>query len=64
MTYIYLALAHSELLFQSLFLQASGFFMLAGYAVPARLYWFIAPLAAISLSLMLYLGSIAVAWSA
>ena len=64
LTYSYLALAHSELLFQSFFLQALGLGMLAGYVVLARLYWFIAPLAGASLSLILYLGSIAVAWAA
>jgi len=64
LTYNYLAIAHSELLFQSLILQAIGFGMLAGYVVLARLYWFIAPLAATSLALILYLGSIAVAWAA
>ena len=63
LTYNYLALAHSEVLFQSLFLQAIGFGMLGGYVVLAKLYWFIGPLAAASLSLILYLGSIAVAWA-
>ena len=64
LTYIYLALAHSEVLFHSLFLQALGFSMFAGYVVLARLYWFIWPLAAISVSLILFLSSIAVAWAA
>ena len=63
LTYNYLALAHSEVLFQSLFFQAIGFGMLGGYVVLAKLYWFIGPLAAASLSLILYLGSIAVAWA-
>ena len=64
LTYNFLAIAHSELLFQSLILQAIGFGMLAGYVVLARLYWFIAPFAAYSLALILYLGSIVVAWAA
>jgi len=63
LTYSYLALAHTELLFQSFFLQALGLGMLVGYVVLARLYFFIAPLAAAGLALVLYLGSIAVAWA-
>jgi hypothetical protein len=64
LTYIYLALAQSEGLFHSLFLQVLGFSMLAGYSVLAWLYWFIWPLAAISAALLLYMSSIAVAWAA
>ena len=63
LTYIYLALAHSEVLFQSLFLPILGFSMLAGYIILAWRYWFFWPLAAISVSLVLFLSSMAVAWS-
>ena len=64
LTYSYLALAHSEFLFQSIFLQAFGLAMLAGYVVLASLYWFFPVLAGVSLSLILYLSSIAMAWAA
>ena len=64
LTYNYLAIAHGELLFKSIILQAIGFGALVGYVVLARIYWFIAPLAASSLALILYLGSVAVAWAA
>ena len=63
LTYIYLVLVHSEVLFQSLFLKVLGTSMLAGYVILARLFWFIGPLAAISLSLILFLSSIIVAWA-
>ena len=63
LTYIYLVLVHSEVLFQSLFLKVLGTCMLAGYVILARLFWFIGPLAAISLSLILFLSSIIVAWA-
>jgi hypothetical protein len=62
LTYSYLALAHSELLFHSIFLKALGFGMLTGYVILARLYWFIPPLAGASISLILYMVSVAVAW--
>jgi len=62
LTYSYLALAHSELLFQSIFLQALGLAMLAGYVVLARLFYFIAPLVAASISLILFMVSVAIAW--
>jgi hypothetical protein len=64
LTYSYLALAHGELLFQSFFLQGMGLAVLAGYVVLAMLYWFIPVLAGASLSLILYLSSIAMAWAA
>ena len=62
LTYSYLALAHSEFLFQSIFLQALGLAMLAGYVVLARLFYFIAPLVGASISLILFMVSIAIAW--
>lgn len=62
LTYGYLALAHSELLFQSLFLQVLGLVVLTGYVVLARRFYFIAPLAGASTSLILFMVSIAMAW--
>jgi len=64
LTFNFLAIAHSELLFNSLILQATGFGMLAGYVVLAWRYWFLAPLAGYGLALILYLGSIVLAWTA
>jgi len=63
LNYSYLALAHSELLFQSIFLQTLGLAMLAGYVVLARRFYFIAPLVGASVSLVLFTVSIAMAWA-
>lgn len=64
LTYGYLALGHSELLFQSLFLQALGLVVLTGYVVLARRFYFIAPLVGASTSLILFMVGIATAWVA
>ena len=64
LSYSYLALAHGDILFGSIFLQVLGFAMLAGLVVLAKLYWFIAPLAGAGLSLILYVTSIVLAWAA
>ncbi|MCJ7556237.1 MAG: hypothetical protein MUP90_04895 [Gammaproteobacteria bacterium] len=64
LVYGYLALAHGDLLFQSVFLQVAGFAMLVGFVVLAKLYWFVTPLLGGCLSLMLYVISVAVAWNA
>jgi hypothetical protein len=64
LTYSYLALAHSDVLFQSYFLQGLGLTVIAGYVLLAKLYWFIPVLAGTSLSLILFLSSIAMAWAA
>jgi hypothetical protein len=61
LVYSYLALTHSDILFQSIFLQWVGFAMIAGFAVLARLYWFSKPFAGSVLSLLLYMSSIALA---
>jgi hypothetical protein len=53
--YGYLALAHSDLLFQSVFLQLVGGCILVGYVVLAKLYWFSSPLIGTSLALIFYL---------
>ncbi len=60
--YGYLAMAHGEILFQSLPLQVLGLVMLSGYLVLAKAYWFITPLAGISLSLICYVVSIGLSW--
>lgn len=62
--YAYLAVAHGELLFHSVFLQCIGFAMLAGFALLAKLYWFITPLVGATVSLLLYIGSLAMMWTA
>lgn len=61
LVYAYLALVHGDLLFQSLFLQSVGFAMLAGFAVLARLYWFITPFVGSVVALILYVVSISLA---
>ena len=61
LVYGYLALTQATLLFDSVFLQAVGFLMLAGFVVLARLYWFSVPFAAISLSLVCYVAGLYVA---
>lgn len=57
--YGYLALAHSTLLLGSGFLLAVGLVLLIGYTLLAKAYWFSIPFRGISLSLALYIGSIA-----
>lgn len=58
LVYGYLALAHPALLAGSVFLQALGFVVLLAYIVLAKLYWFVTPLAGMSLSLVLYVAGI------
>lgn len=58
MTYAYLALAHAELLFHSAYLLVLGLGLLAAYLFLAKTYWFIVPIAGISLSLALYVGAV------
>ncbi len=55
----YLALAHGQLLFQSLFLLAVGLAMLGGLVVVSRDYFFSVPLTGICISLAGYVASIA-----
>ncbi len=64
LTYGYLALAHAEFLFQSTFLQLIGFALLTGYVTLAKLYWFITPLVGASLSWVLFVLSVVLAWAA
>ena len=55
----FLALAHDQLLFQSLFLLVVGLGMLGGVVVLAKVYWFSAPFTGVSISLACYVASIA-----
>ena len=58
MTYAYLALAHAELLFHSTYLLVLGLGLLVAYLFLAKTYWFVVPLAGVSLSLALYVGAV------
>jgi hypothetical protein len=55
----FLALAHSQLLFQSPFLLIVGLAMLGGFVVLSKVYFFSAPLVSLSISLACYAVSIA-----
>ena len=52
--YGYLALVHSDFLFQSVFLIVLGLIVLFGYAFLARRYFFRTPLQGILLAVLLY----------
>ena len=62
LSYGYLALAHGDLFFSSIFLQLLGLAMAAGFVVLAKLYWFVTPLVGSTLSLVLYVAGLALAW--
>jgi hypothetical protein len=55
----FLALAHSELLFQSPFLLVVGLAMLVGLVVLSKAYFFSAPLTGVGISLACYVASVA-----
>jgi hypothetical protein len=57
--YGFLAIAHSQLLFQSPFLLIVGLAMLGGFFVLSKVYWFSVPFTGISISLACYIASIA-----
>jgi hypothetical protein len=57
----FLALNHTQLLFDSSYLLAVGFAMLAGVLVLSRLYWFSIPFTGIIISLACYIAGIIVA---
>jgi hypothetical protein len=63
LVYGYLALAHTDLLFGSVFLQALGLVTLSAYVVLAKLYWFVTPLLGTSVALGCYVLSLALAWA-
>ena len=60
--YGYLALAHSQLLFQSPFLLVVGLVLLACYAFLGKVYWFSAPFRGVLMSAALYVGALVVRW--
>ncbi len=55
----FLALAHGQLLFQSLFLLVVGLAMLGGLVVVCKIFLFSVPFACLSVSLACYIASIA-----
>jgi sterol desaturase/sphingolipid hydroxylase (fatty acid hydroxylase superfamily) len=57
--YGYLAMAQSQLLFQSPFLLIVGLAMLGGLFALGKIYWFSVPFTGISISLVCYVASIA-----
>ena len=59
--YGYLAIAHRDLLFSSAYLLTVGALTLGGLFVVAKVYWFRAPLAGITISLVCYLAGMVVA---
>ena len=61
----YLALAHSELLFRSIYLQLLGLAVLLGFVILAKLYWFSIPLLGVSIAFGCYLAGLVSAriWS-
>lgn len=61
LVYGYLAQAHPQVLFQSIFLQTTGFLMLAGFTALAHRYWFITPLLGSAIALACYLAALALA---
>jgi hypothetical protein len=58
LVYGYLALEHPAFLFESVFLQVLGLLVLGSYLVLARTYWFITPIAGISLALASYVAGL------
>ena len=63
LVYGFLAIAHSQLLFQSLFLLFVGLVMLGGLLALAKAYWFSVPFGGISVALACYVISIAAWWA-
>lgn len=61
MIYGFLALAHPEILFRSIFLLTVGLLTLGGFFILAKLYFFSIPFAGIAISLICYVASV-IAW--
>jgi hypothetical protein len=61
--YSYLAISYPEVLFTSVPLQICGLVVLATYLLLAMRYWFITPIAGISISLMCYVVGMALVWT-
>ncbi len=58
----YLALFQEAVFFESPFLQGVGLVTLCAYVVLARLYWFVTPLAGLSLALFFYAAGLWLSW--
>ena len=63
LVYGYLAVAQSSLFFQSPFLLFVGLFLLVGYAVLARVYWFSVPFRGIVFATALYVAALVITWA-
>jgi hypothetical protein len=61
--YGYLALAHNEFLFQSVFLLALGLMLLFGYVFLAKRYFFRISLRGVVLATFLYAAALVVSWA-
>jgi hypothetical protein len=61
--YGYLALAHSDFLFQSVFLLLLGLILLFGYIFLAKQYFFRVPLRAVLLATLLYALALIINWA-
>ena len=61
--YGYLAVAHGEFLFQSVFLLALGLILLFGYVFLAQRYFFRIPLLGVLLATVLYALALVVRWA-
>jgi hypothetical protein len=61
--YGYLALAHGEFLFQSVFLLALGLILLLGYVFLAKLYFFRIPFRGVLIATILYALALIVRWT-
>lgn len=62
LVYSYLAVVHTEVLFNSEFMVSIGFAMLIGYLVLGKLYWFRIPFMGIIISLICYSASIIISF--
>lgn len=63
LVYGFLALAHWTFLFQSPFLPVVGLIVLAGYVFLAKAYWFSVPFWGVTLSTVLYVSTLVIAWA-
>lgn len=61
--YGYLALAHAQLLFRSVFLLALGLMMLLGYVFLSKQFFFRFPLRCVLLATLLYVAGLAAGWA-
>jgi hypothetical protein len=61
--YGYLAVAHSDFLFQSIFLLSLGMILLFGYVFVAKRYFFRIPLQAVVLATFLYAVALIIRWA-